>query len=604
MEICVKKLKILCICGENTLRSVMAEGFLRKLGGDRLEVQSAGVKQGEYRPEVAEVLSEVGIDAKNHSPRSVAELRDATFDVVITLCDQAKEYCTEPRDQGTFVQGPIFVGDPVHIHWSIQQPDLTGEREKVLERLRGTREQVHERVKAFLEHGYFAALRRERWHLDQVLDSMEDGVILHDKDRNIYLFNRAAESITGYRREEVLGRNCHRVFPPDGLCGSQCPMDNWSESFQGKQYEVAFTTKQGEDKRLRMTSGPIEIEEGGKKGVIATFRDITEYSELRFKMKEKYSFHGMVGMSAAMQDVFLTIRQVTTADYPVLISGESGTGKELVARAIHNESRRKARAFVPINCGALPETILESELFGHVRGAFTGAIRDKKGRFELADRGTLFLDEVGELSPAFQVKLLRVLEEKTFEPVGGEKTVSVDVRVISATNRDLRQMVREDRFREDLFYRLSVVPIHLPPLRQRREDIPLLVEQLLKTIRQDTKKPIRSLSDGAMDLLMDHQWPGNIRELINALQFASVRCDKEKIQRHHLPPEIRNVAAPLRSPKAAAALGAEPRRRKLDRDSVEQALKETGGNKVKAAKLLGIGRATLYRFLRKHPPVS
>ncbi len=600
----MKKLKILCICGENTLRSVMAEGFLRKLGGERLQVQSAGVKRGEYRPEVAEVLSEVGIDAKNHSPKSVAELKNATFDVVITLCDQAREYCTEPRGEGTFDQGPIFVGDPVHIHWSIKQPDMTGEREQVLERLRQTREQVGERVKAFLEHGYFAALRRERWHLEQVLDSMEDGIILHDKDRNIYVFNRAAERITGRRREEVLGRNCHRVFPPDGLCGSQCPMDNWSESFEGKQYEVVFTTKQGEDKRLRMTSGPIGIEEGGKKGVIATFRDITEYSELRFKMKEKYSFHGMVGMSAAMQDVFLTIRQVTTADYPVLISGESGTGKELVARAIHNESRRKAKAFVPINCGALPENILESELFGHVRGAFTGAVRDKKGRFELADRGTLFLDEVGELSPAFQVKLLRVLEEMSFEPVGGEKTVSVDVRVISATNRDLRDMVRKNQFREDLFYRLSVVPVHLPPLRDRREDIPLLVEQLLETIRQDTQKPIRSISDAAMDLLMVNHWPGNIRELINVLQFASVRCQNEKIQRHHLPPEIRNPGDMPRHSGPTWASSLKPRRRKLDEESVEQALKETGGNKVKAAKLLGIGRATLYRFLQKHPSVS
>jgi len=600
----MKKLRVLCICGENTLRSVMAEGFLKKLGGHQVEVQSAGVKSGKIRPEVAKVLGEVDIDASGHTPRSLADLKGATFDVVITMCDEAMEHCTKPGKGGKFDQGPVFVGDPVHIHWSIPQPDLEGDREEVLARLRETRAIVEERVKAFLEHGYLAALRRERWHLTQVMDAMEDGVILHDKNRNIYLFNKAAESITGYRREEVEGSNCHRIFHPDGLCGSQCPMDNWSDSFEGKQYEVAFTTKDGVDKRLRMTSAPIEIEVGGAKGVIATLRDITEYSELRFKMKEKYSFHGMVGMSPAMQDVFQTIRQVTTADYPVMISGESGTGKELVARAIHNESRRKAKAFVPINCGALPETILESELFGHVRGAFTGAIRDKKGRFELADRGTLFLDEVGELSPAFQVKLLRVLEEKTFELVGGEKTVQVDVRVISATNRDLRKMVKEDKFREDLFYRLAVVPIHLPPLRERREDIPLLVEQLLETIRQDTKKPIKSVSDEAMDLLMAHRWPGNIRELINALQFAAVRCEAEKIQRQHLPPEIRNIVAPLQPPGAGLEFSDKPRRRKLDEESVEQALKETSGNKVKAAKLLGVGRATLYRFLQKHPSVS
>jgi PAS domain S-box-containing protein len=482
---------------------------------------------------------------------------------------------------------------------------MEGGREKVLSRLRETRSVVEERVKAFLEHGYLDALSRDRRHLEQVLDAMEDGVILHDQNRHIYLFNQAAERITGFKREEVLGANCHKVFLPDGLCGSQCPLDvGNTDSYTGKQYEVAFTTKDGEDRRLRMTSAPIEIEAGQPKGIIATIRDITEYSELRFKMKEKYSFHGMVGMSASMQDVFQTIRQVTTADYPVMISGESGTGKELVARAIHNESRRKAKAFVPINCGDLPETILESELFGHVRGAFTGAIRDKKGRFELADRGTLFLDEVGELSPAFQVKLLRVLEEKTFELVGGEKTVKVDVRIISATNRDLRKMLKDDKFREDLFYRLAVVPIHLPPLRERREDIPLLVEQLLETIRQDTQKPIKSVSDEAMDLLLAHRWPGNIRELINALQFAAVRCEGEKIGRQHLPPEIRNIVAPLHSPGAGPALSNKPRRRKLDEESVEQALRETGGNKVKAAKLLGVGRATLYRFLEKHPSVS
>jgi PAS domain S-box-containing protein len=601
----MKKLKILCVCGENTIRSVMAEGFLKKLGGERLEVTSAGVRGGTFRPEVAEVMGEVGIDAGKHSPRSVAELKRATFDVVISLCDKAKEYCSTPGKEEAFEQRPIFVGDPVHIHWAIPPPDQEGSREQVLSRLRETRSLVEERVKAFLEHGYLAAISRDRRHLEQVLDSLEDGVVLHDCNRNIYLFNQAAERITGYKREEVLGANCHKVFHPDGLCGSQCPLELGDlDSYTGRQYEVAFTTKDGEDRRLRMTSAPIEIDKDRPKGIIATLRDITEYSELRFKMKEKYSFHGMVGMSPAMQDVFLTIRQVTTADYPVMITGESGTGKELVARAIHNESRRKARPFVPINCGALPETILESELFGHVRGAFTGAIRDKKGRFELADRGTLFLDEVGELSPAFQVKLLRVLEEKTFEMVGGEKTVRVDVRVISATNRDLRKLVKEEKFREDLFYRLSVVPIHLPPLRERREDIPLLVKQVLESVRQDTKKSIRSLSDEAMDLFLAHRWPGNIRELINALQFASVRCEEEKIQRHHLPPEIRNIIAPLHTAGAPEAPASMPRSRKLDQESVEQALKETGGNKVKAAKLLGIGRATLYRFLQRHPSVS
>jgi transcriptional regulator with GAF, ATPase, and Fis domain len=313
----------------------------------------------------------------------------------------------------------------------------------------------------------------------------------------------------------------------------------------------------------------------------------------------------------------------------VLITGESGTGKELVATAIHAESGRRGGPLVPVNCGALPENILESELFGHVRGAFTGAIRDKKGRFELADGGTLFLDEVGELPPSFQVRLLRVLQEKRFERVGGEQQVSVDVRIIAATNRDLKEMVQQGSFREDLFYRLCVVPIQLPPLRDRREDVPPLVGQILERVSRETGKRIERLSAPAMDLLLAHAWPGNIRELINALQFAAVRCRGSAIEIEHLPPEIRAAGAsgtsrlysPVTPPEesAAAATSAEVvqefgagqpagdampapvkgKRTKLTAEAVERALIATGGNKVKAAKLLGVGRATLYRFFQK-----
>jgi transcriptional regulator with PAS, ATPase and Fis domain len=288
----------------------------------------------------------------------------------------------------------------------------------------------------------------------------------------------------------------------------------------------------------------------------------------------------------------------------VLITGESGTGKELVAAAIHNESGRGAGSLVPLNCGALPENILESELFGHVRGAFTGAIRDKKGRFELADGGTLFLDEIGELSLPVQVKLLRVLEEKKFERVGGEKPISVDVRIISATNRDLREMVSEGRFREDLFYRLCVVPIKLPPLRDRREDFPYLVEHVLDRIRRESGKTVVSVSNAALDCLLAHRWPGNIRELINALQFASVRCTGEVIWPQHLPPEVRRTENERKPPAVShtetSGVSGRPSKRgraKLTPESVKNALSETGGNKVKAAQLLGVGRATLYRYL-------
>ena len=329
------------------------------------------------------------------------------------------------------------------------------------------------------------------------------------------------------------------------------------------------------------------------------------------------NFHGMVGRSRVMRDVFRTIRQVGVSDYSVLITGESGTGKELVASAIHAESRRSCGPFVPINCGALPETILESELFGHVRGAFTGAIRDKKGRFELAHGGTLFLDEIGELTPSFQVKLLRVLQERSFERVGGERLVSVDVRIVSATNRDLRRLVRdgsfhegtvrEGTFREDLFYRLCVVPIVLPPLRERPEDILPIAEHALGRIREEAGRPALRLGDAAREALLLAPWPGNVRQLINALQFASVHCAGDVVEPLHLPPEVRAPAA-SRSGSAdpasrgrplprAAVRDARGRPRKLDGPAVERALDAADGNKARAARILGVGRATLYRFL-------
>ncbi len=434
--------------------------------------------------------------------------------------------------------------------------------------------------------------------LERVLDAIQDGIVIHDLDRKILFINRAAERITGSRREEVLGRNCHAVFGPDGLCGSNCPFcSGRNPGYSGARYEFAFTGQDGVDRRISLVSIPFELVPGKVPGVLATFRDVTEVNDLRQRVRHKDSFHGMVAISENMHEVFRTVRHLAAAEYPVLVSGESGTGKELVARAIHNESRRGAGPFVPINCGALPEHILESELFGHVRGAFTGAIRDKKGRFELADGGTLFLDEVGELSPAFQVKLLRVLEQKRFEPVGGEKTISVDVRIVSATNRDLKKMVAEGAFRADLFYRLSVVPVALPPLRERREDLPALIEQILDEVRRETGKDIRSVSDETMDLFWRYPWPGNVRELINVLQFASVRCQATAIGARHLPPELREQKP---APERPSPQRRQPERTKaLSAETVRQALELTGGNKVKAARLLGVGRATLYRFLSR-----
>jgi len=290
-----------------------------------------------------------------------------------------------------------------------------------------------------------------------------------------------------------------------------------------------------------------------------------------------------------MLELFEQIREVSPQNVPVLIEGESGTGKELVAKAIHKMSPRADKPFVAINCGALPEGVLESELFGHVRGAFSGAVHDRKGRFELADEGTIFLDEVSEVSSAMQVKLLRVLQEQTFEPVGGERSIKVNVRVVSATNQNLRELMEKKKFRRDLFYRLCVVPIKLPPLREKRLDIPMLTEHFLETTAKELNRDILAPTNEVLDLLTQYPWPGNVRELQNAIEYAYVKCHSGLMGVEHLPPEIANYKEKQVS-KPGPAL-------KLGKEEIITALAQAGGNKKKTAQMLGIGRATLYRYL-------
>jgi DNA-binding NtrC family response regulator len=322
---------------------------------------------------------------------------------------------------------------------------------------------------------------------------------------------------------------------------------------------------------------------------IVILEDVTELSGLRELLKTEKSFAGIVGTSPRMIEIFDSIREIADVAVPVLILGESGTGKELVARAIHSQGNRAIRPFVPVNCGALPDGLLESELFGHVKGAFTGAVRDRKGRFELADGGTIFLDEIGDLSANMQVKLLRVLQESSFERVGGEKTVSVDARVVCATNKDLAREVEAGRFRDDLFYRLCVVPITLPPLRERAVDIPLIAEHILAREAATAGGRRVTLSDDAVTVLTNYAWPGNVRELQNALQFAFIKCKGEVIGVEHLPPGLRRVSVVAAAPKRSS--------QGLTDEAIAAALRDTGGNRTKAAELLGVSRATFYRYL-------
>ena len=332
-------------------------------------------------------------------------------------------------------------------------------------------------------------------NLETVLDNLKEGIIAHDMNRRIFFFNKEAERITGYSRQEILGRDCHEAFDSP-FCGEHCAFCVDEPALADtSEYTINIATKTGEPRRLEATITSMKNGDGQLTGVLSSFRDVTDLFSLKMKAGELTSFGNIIGQDSKMLDIFQQIRDVSGYDFAVHISGETGTGKELVANAIHNESPRTGAPFVPINCGALPEGLIESELYGHVKGAFSGAIRDKKGRFELADAGTVFLDEVAELSNNMQVKLLRFLQDGQFERVGGERTASVNVRVISATNKQLKVAVKQGRFRDDLYYRLNVIPIHLPPLRERKIDIPLLIDRFLceaaeRYDRQDRKSVV------------------------------------------------------------------------------------------------------------------
>ena len=430
-----------------------------------------------------------------------------------------------------------------------------------------------------------------RDNLERILDNLKEGIIAHDLKRRIFFFNQEAERITGYRREEVLGKDCHEALGGP-FCGNQCSFCSPEPDLDERtEYSHNIISKDGDLKSIDMSIAKMYDENGNFFGVLASFRDVTELLDLKIRKGEFTRFANIVGQDRKMLQLFSQIKEVAAYDIPVHIFGETGTGKELVAAAIHNLSSRSSGPFVPINCGALPEELIETELFGHIKGAFSGALRDKKGRFELADKGTIFLDEAAELSKRMQVKLLRFLQEKTFERVGGEKTISVDVRIISATNKDLRKEVSQKRFREDLFFRLNVIPINLPPIRERRSDIPLLIDHFLRQAAEKSGGRTLRFSGEAVPLMMNYRWPGNVRELENAIQYAMVKCNGDVIRLEDLPPEIQSSASSCAKP------GPE---KKLTMPSVQAALKATDGNKAKAARQLGVGRATLYRFLKEN----
>jgi PAS domain S-box-containing protein len=441
-----------------------------------------------------------------------------------------------------------------------------------------------------------------------ILDSISEGVFTVDADFRITSFNTEAERIIGVSRGEAIGRRCHEIFRAS-ICSSSCALrQTVKDGTPRRNVRIDVLNPRMEPVPICVSTAVLKDRKGRLIGGVEIFRDISEVESLRRELSGNRVFADMVGASKPMQELFALLPDVAASDAPVLIQGPSGSGKELVARAIHDLSPRARHPLVLVNCAALPDTLLESELFGHVRGAFTDARDNRIGRFQSAHKGVLFLDEIGEISPAFQAKLLRVLESGELSPLGSDRVQHVDVRVISATNRDLQEQVRRGRFREDLFYRLRVVPITLPPLRERRSDIPLLVDHLLAKLRVRTGKPIQRLSAAAIAVLYDHDFPGNVRELQNLLERAFVLCHGEVIDLDHLPREVFSIRGGpgekrLKPSERKIASHRSPAKAQEPAPEVQQlleALEAHHWNRTETARALGIGRNTLWRRMREH----
>jgi PAS domain S-box-containing protein len=448
-----------------------------------------------------------------------------------------------------------------------------------------------------------------------ILDSIREGVFTVDKDFRVTSFNAEAERITGFSRRDAVGRKCYEVFRAS-ICQSGCALRETIETGRPLR-DVRVDALNANMLPVPIAVSTAVLRSGNRLlGGVEIFRDLSDIERLRSELKGQGSFENIVGASPAMKRLFQLLPDVAASDAPVLIEGPSGTGKELVASAIHNLSARRDKPFLRVNCGALPDTLLESELFGYLRGAFTDARRNKPGHFVLADGGSILLDEIGDVTPAFQLKLLRVLQEGEVQPLGGTRPVKVDVRVLAATNRNLAAMVAEGRFRQDLYYRLRVVPIALVPLRERREDIPLLVDHFVHLQALKTGKPIREVSPRAMAVLSAYDYPGNVRELQNLIDRAFVLCHGKRIELDHLAaevlrpqesdqPDIALLAGRRRPSERAVLQAARPSAKEgASEDPVARKLREAlaahGWSRTETARGLGIGRNTLWRRMREH----
>ncbi len=433
---------------------------------------------------------------------------------------------------------------------------------------------------------------------DLILDSIADGVFTVDRNWKITSFNRAAEFITGWASEDAIGKSCSNIFH-SSICGKNCAIAQCL--YTGKPISnrsITITTATGEKIPISISASPLTDPEGNIIGGVETFRDLTAITSLRQQLSQRYSFDSVISKSASMQRIFKIMPEIAKSPSTVLILGKSGTGKELIARALYNASVRSDKPFVIVNCGALPETLLESELFGYKAGAFTDAKKDKIGRFAAAEGGTLFLDEIGDIPQSLQVKLLRVLQNKVYEPLGSNKPVTADVRIITATNRNLEELVEQGAFREDLFYRLNVVKILLPPLKERLEDIPLLTDHFIKQFCTQQGKDIAGISGSALNILMRYDYPGNIRELENIIEYAFILCDGGLIQPEHLP-EPFNSSTPKEDSQPTGGAGLLTLE-EIEKQAIYLSLERNKWKRMATCRELNISKDTLRRKISRY----
>ncbi|MGV8079972.1 MAG: sigma-54 interaction domain-containing protein [Syntrophales bacterium] len=430
-----------------------------------------------------------------------------------------------------------------------------------------------------------------------ILENMTDGVLTVDLNRRINtFFNRAAERITGFTFPEAVNQHCFDILR-SSTCQTNCPLMRTLQTGEPVyDHPAVIITKEGREIPVNATTALIRNRRGEVVGAMEIFRDLSVIETLRKAVGNRYSLGDMISKNPRMLEIFDILPDVAESDSNLLIQGHSGSGKGLLARAVHDQSLRRDKPFIKVNCGSIPDTLLESELFGYVRGAFTDARKDKPGRFALADGGTIFLDEIGDTSPALQVKLLRVLEDKTFIPLGGIGSVKVDVRIIAATHRDMTAMVRDGLFREDLFYRLNIIRIELPALSERKEDIPLLVETVLIRLNALKGRQVAGVTEGVMARLLNYSFPGNIRELENILEHAYVLCRGSLLEEKHLPYDFLDKTG---CQGGMTSVVAENALRNAEIRTIRQVLEKHGGNRKEAARELGMSRTTFWRKARK-----